>query len=504
MKKLIPLILIISLLFTSCQLKGDFVPKETFTEEITTAVMTGYFSQAESEAETDGFSFTSVITAASSSVASTLAALKPVKPSQAKTTTVRITEKQTQTQTAPQSTKPTVQSTIAPTAKPTAKPTTKPATTQPTTSVPAVQSELRGIWISCYDHISAAGKTREQYKALTDAMFTNIKNMGLDTAFVHLRAFSDAFYQSDIYPYSSYIAGKEGASLPFDPFAVMLESAKLNGISVHGWINPFRVSTKKDTSLLSAKNPAKAIIDSGNADGEIAILSNGIYYNPSCPSNHERIIIGVREIISKYDIDGIHIDDYFYPSTAESIDKKQYSQYKADGGTLSLADWRRNCVNSFVSALYSAVKTTDSTLTVSISPAGMLDKNYDEYYADCELWLSRTGYADLIIPQIYFGFEHETLAFNSLLNKWAGLSRASGVRLACGIAAYKCAETDKNAGSGSAEWKNNTNILSRQVTAIRKNKNYGGFVVFSYQDLNRSACKTEINNLRNTITGNDQ
>ena len=493
MKKLIPLILIISLLFTSCQLKGEIIIPEvntSFSEASTTASFTEYPTQ--SETETEESTAANIITAVSSSLASTVAAIRTTKPSQSKTT-VKATEKTTVKHTETP-TKATVTA-----AKTTTVAATKPATEPQTSDASVTQSELRGIWISCYDHISAAGKTREQYKASTDTMFKNIKDMGLDTAFVHLRAFSDAFYKSDIYPYSSYIAGKEGADLPFDPFDVMLESAKQYGISVHGWINPFRVSTKNDASLLSAKNPAKAILDSGNKSGEICVLSNGIYYNPSCPSNHERIIDGVREIISKYDIDGIHIDDYFYPSTDTAVDKMQYSQYKAEGGTLSLADWRRNCVNAFVSALYSAVKSVDSTLIVSISPAGQLDKNYDEYYADCELWLSRTGYADLIIPQIYFGFEHETLAFGSLLNKWGNLSRASGVKLACGIAAYKCATTDKFAGTGSSEWKNKTDILSRQLTAIRNNKNYGGFVVFSYQDLNRSACKSEITNLRNTI-----
>lgn len=501
MKKLIPLILIISLLFTSCQLRSEIIPQESESIAETAAAeeYTEYFSRTEEHTEQSSKESTSanLLTAVSSAVASTLAAIKPVKPSESKTTTAKTTEKQTEKTTVRATSKLTAAAT-----KSTTKSATKAATKVQTTTASSYGNELRGIWISCYDHISAAGKTRAEYKSATDTMFKNVKDCGLDTAFVHLRAFSDAFYQSDIYPYSSYIAGTEGADLAFDPFEVMLESAAKYGISVHGWINPFRVSTKKDISLLSSKNPAKAILDSGNAEGEICVLSNGIYYNPSCPSNHQRIIDGVREIINKYDIDGIHIDDYFYPSTAESVDKKQYSQYKSEGGTLSLADWRRNCVNAFVSALYSAVKSVDSTLTVSISPAGQLDKNYNEYYADCELWLSHTGYADLIIPQIYFGFEHETLAFNSLLSKWGNLSRASGVKLACGIAAYKCAATDKYAGTGSSEWKNNTDILSRQLAAIRKNKNYGGFVVFSYQDLNRSSCRTEISNLKNTITGN--
>lgn len=369
-------------------------------------------------------------------------------------------------------------------------------TEEPTTILAENGAELRGIWISCYDHISAEGKARDEYKAETDAMFKNISECGLNTAFVHLRAFSDAFYESEIYPYSAYIAGEEGAELPFDPFEVMLESAREYGISVHGWINPFRVSTKNDISLLSDKNPAKEILDSGNENGEICVLSNGIYYNPSCIENHRRIIEGVREIISKYDIDGIHIDDYFYPSAESEVDSIQYEQYLSQGGSMSLAEWRKTNVNAFVSALYSAVKAENSSLIFSISPSAKLEENEEKLYADCELWLSHKGYADLIIPQIYFGFEHETLDFNSLLSQWESLSRNSSVKLACGIAAYKCGEEDAYAGTGCGEWQKNSDILARQIDCISENPSCCGFVVFSYQDLMRTGCKTEIQNLK--------
>lgn len=361
------------------------------------------------------------------------------------------------------------------------------------------QAEMRGVWISCYDHISAAGKTKTEYKSETDKMFKSIKDSGFNTAFVHLRAFSDAFYNSDIYPYSSYIAGKEGAELDFDPFEIILDSADKYNISVHGWINPFRVSTKSDPELLSDSNPAKEILESGNADGEICILSNGIYYNPSHTANHKRIIDGVREIISKYDIDGIHIDDYFYPSTDEAVDKIQYSQYTSEGGALSLAEWRMTCVNAFVSGLYSAVKAEDPNLIFSISPAAQLDKNYSEYYADCRLWLSQKGYADMIIPQIYFGFDHETYPFKSLLSQWSKLPRNSEVQLACGIAGYKCATEDSYAGEGVAEWQENTDILVRQLEAVRADENYSGFVMYSYRDITRAECSEEISNLKNFV-----
>jgi len=480
MKKLIPFLLIICLLLPSCQLKNVQTEDYIFstaadtTEELATFV----YEEITDDGVSEEITASTVLSAFASAIST-----------QAKTTKVNsITKPYT-----------TAKHTVASTTKPTTvKPTTKPATA-PTTKAPETSNELLGIWISCYDYTSAAGKTRAEYKAITDAMFKSIKDFGLNTAFVHLRAFSDAFYKSEIYPYSAMIAGKEGTDLPFDPFEVLLESAEKYGISVHGWINPFRVSTKKDISLLSSKNPAKTILDAGNENGEICILSNGIYYNPSHVENHKRIIDGVREIVSKYDIDGIHIDDYFYPSTEKKIDKAQYSQYKADGGALSLSEWRKANVNSFVSALYSAVKSYNSNLTVSISPAGNLEENYTKHYADVKLWLSNKGYADLIIPQIYFGFEHQTLGFEKLLKQWSALPRHSSVKLACGFAAYKCNTADNYAGTGKKEWQQNTDILSRQLVSVRKNSACSGFVVFSYKDLTRTSCKTEITNLKGTI-----
>ena len=484
MKKLIPLILIICLLLPSCQpSKTQFIAESTSangSEEFTTAAEYSSFEES---------------TAYDSPEAVTAAVLPSFTANSITNTVSRVSSTAGVLNTAALSVSAPA-STRAATAAP--KPAS-PKTTAGTTKPAETQTELRGIWISCYDYISAAGKTRSEYKAETDKMFKSIAACGFNTAFVHMRAFSDAFYESDIYPYSSFVAGTEGAPLPFDPFKVILESAKKYGISVHGWINPFRVSTKNDPSLLSASNPAKKILDGGNSEGEVCILKNGIYYNPACVSNHKLILDGVREILGKYDIDGIHIDDYFYPSTDKSIDSKQYSQYKSSGGALSLAEWRRASVNSFVSSLYSTVKATNSNLTVSISPAAQIEKNKNELYADCALWLSSKGYADIIIPQIYFGFEHETLDFQSLLAEWAALPRNPQIKLVCGLAAYKCGKNDAYAGTGSAEWQENTDILARQLKCIRKNKNYSGFVVFSYKDLNRAACKTEIQNLKEAV-----
>lgn len=471
MKKTSIIAVIICLLLTSCQLKNPTVSKNAATtSEISESVTVPNITQEQ---------ISSVTVTVTLADGSTIVSEIPQIP-----------------ESVPNSSSASASGSASSSASTTRTATT---TTQPTTTPAPVDTEMRAIWISCYDYSSAAGKSRSEYKAITDTMFKNISECGLNTAFVHLRAFSDAFYKSDIFPYSSFIAGTEGASLPFDPFEVLLESAEKYDISVHGWINPFRVSTKTDTSLLSSENPAKIILNEGNDDGRVCVLSNGIYYNPSHLDNHRLILDGVKEILNNYDIDGIHIDDYFYPSTDTSIDAAQYREYKSNGGSLSLAEWRITNVNAFVSSLYSTVKAENPDAVVSISPSAQIDKNKNELYADCKLWLSQRGYADIIIPQIYFGFEHSTLPFPELLAQWANLPRHSSVKLVCGIAAYKCATEDAYAGSGKTEWKNNTDILARQVEGIRNNRSYSGFAVFSYKDLIRSNCRTEIENLKEII-----
>lgn len=488
MKRISSLLIIILLALTGCQPGTGNSPKSATAAEQNTT----------SPDVLSGVTLSEIPSASASEFESQYVTL-PTGETVTQSSTEAVTN---QALTNPNSTVTSTQKTTVPaTKKPTVPSTQKPTepVTQPKPQPKPEPVEMRAVWISCYDYTNAAGKTRAQYKAITDKMFKNIKDNGFNTAFVHLRANSDAFYKSDIFPYSVFIAGKEGASLSFDPFEVLLESAKANGISVHGWINPFRVNTKNDVNVLSGSNPAKKILDSGNIDGRVCVLANGIYYNPAHTENHKLILDGVREILNKYDVDGIHIDDYFYPSTSEEIDKIQYSAYKSSGGTLSLTKWRIANVNSFVSALYSTVKAIDSSLIVSISPSGQVDKTLNEAYADCRTWLKQSGYADVIIPQIYFGFDHQTQDFEKLLKQWSSLPRHSSVKLVCGIPAYKCAKADAYAGTGKDEWTQNTDVLARQLQSIRKNEEYSGFAVFSYGDLIRTACKTEIQNLKKEI-----
>ena len=353
-------------------------------------------------------------------------------------------------------------------------------------------AEIRAVWISCFDWESAEGKSEAAYRALTDAMFSHLRTAGFNTAFVHLRAFSDAFYPSKLFPVSAYLAGERGGKLSFDPFALMLESAAANGIAVHGWINPFRIANDPDPSKLCDGEPAKDLLAAGDPDGRIAVLDNGIYYNPAAPENHALILAGVNEILQTYPVAGIHIDDYFYPSADPAIDRAQYAAYQAAGGKLPLTQWRTQAVNAFVAALYAAVKAADPALTLSISPAGNLENNRQTLCADVETWLSTPGYADWILPQLYFGFSHETLPFDALLAEWAALPRDESVRLLCGLGAYKLGKADPYAGGGKTEWIDDPGLLAHQLEAVRANAAYSGFAFFSYQDLLRDEAQAGV------------
>lgn len=352
------------------------------------------------------------------------------------------------------------------------------------------EKELRGIWISCYDIENSSKKSREEYKNIADDMFKRIAETGLDTAFIHMRAFADALYQSDIFPTSKYIAGERGARLDYDPFEVILESAEKHNISVHGWINPFRISYDNDPSLLCEDEISKKLIDENST--AVGILSSGIYFNPASTDAQKLILDGIKEILTKYDIDGIHIDDYFYPEDCEELDSSEFNAYASSGGTLEKADWRRATVDALVSAIYKTVKSFSPELIFSISPGARRDMNYDKLYADCEKWLSNEGYADWIIPQLYFGFEREKFDFNSLLEEWNSFERISSVKIACGLALYKVG-TDE-----SEEWANNNEVISAQIDAVRSKK-WNGFVIFSYSDLLRSKASASVDKFKERI-----
>lgn len=352
--------------------------------------------------------------------------------------------------------------------------------------------EMRAVWIN-YNELSMrenGGGTEDQFRQKVSEMFDTACELKLNTIFVHARAFSDAFYRSSLFPYSKYITGTEGQDPGYDPLQIMVEEAHERALKIHAWINPYRVSYDADFAKLSDSNPAKKWYNEGGAaDTRLIVCEQGIYYNPASPEAQKLIIDGVREIVDGYEVDGIHYDDYFYPATDAAIDQTSYQAYLDSGGQYPLEVWRRENVNNFVSGLYSAVKSIAPDMQVSIGPSANIDYNENKMFADVRLWAGNSGYCDYIIPQVYYGFENETLPFETAARQWNELCRSEKVQLCFGLAFYKCGNVDEFASSSDAadsaryEWQRQNDIITRQIALIRTMPQYGGYVLYSYSSV---------------------
>ncbi len=329
-------------------------------------------------------------------------------------------------------------------------------------------------------------KNKADYEKHIKRYFTNMKEIGVTDCFVQVRPFADAMYKSELFPVSKYAVSAEN----FDVLDVVISVAEDFDIGVHAWVNPYRIS-----SVPANENNAwtKEYKDS------IITLDSGVYFNPADVEIQNLILSGIEELLENYDIDGIHIDDYFYPEDIGNADEDFYQVYKKSGGKKDVSSWRRENVNSLVSAMYMKVKSFGKDKIFSVSPAGNIDKNYTQLYADIYSWC-KGGYCDMILPQIYFGFENSALPFTECLDRWLSITDKSKVKILPGLALYKCGKEDAFAGEGKAEWQSNSDIISRQVKIIRE-KVCHGFSLYSGSYINFSETFTseELNNLKSVL-----
>ena len=359
------------------------------------------------------------------------------------------------------------------------------------------ESEIRAVWFT-YSEIGALvkGKSEGEYREELGIVFENLKANKINTVFYQCRAFCDSFYQSEVFPVSKYVVSQKG-NLNFDPFEIFLEMGKSHDIKIHCWVNPYRVSYDREFKNLPENSPVRALYKENK--NSLIICEKGIYLNPSQAESRKLVFDGIREILEKYKVDGIHFDDYFYPEAKELKDEKMYEVYKKKGGLLTLSQWRRENVNALVGGVYSLVKSYDENLIFSISPSADIEKCKNVFYADVEKWCREDGFADYIIPQIYFGFENEEMPFTRVAEEWRQLTTKSDVKLLCGLAAYKCGRADEFAGNGKTEWQENVNILLQQYEQLGKSQAWQGFSLFSYsycfgENMNEIS-KKEIKNL---------
>jgi uncharacterized lipoprotein YddW (UPF0748 family) len=373
----------------------------------------------------------------------------------------------------------------------------------PTSVAASQQEEIRAVWISYLEMgWMLEGKSAGEFTGNVAAVFDNVKAYGLNTVIVQVRPFGDALYDSDYFPWSYTITGTEGQDPGFDPLSIMVKEAKARGLQIEAWLNPYRVRAAGNANALSSGNQAKLWLDAGN----VAARSYGgaISYHPASPDARKLIVNGAAEIVRNYDVDGIHIDDYFYPTTDAAFDQGSYNTYISGGGKLSLGDWRRAHVETLVKELYQAIKAEDPTVRFGISPQGNMDNNYNAQYLDAASVI-QNGYCDYICPQIYFGYNNDIMPYLSTLNAWGALVSGTDVKLLSGLGSYKIGALDSYAGGGKNEWTANSDLMKRMVSDARKSANYGGFSLYRYDSLFRptdavkAAVQAENQNLRGIL-----
>ncbi len=351
--------------------------------------------------------------------------------------------------------------------------------------------EFVGLWIPIYEIAPKSYTTADEYENYILSVFKEIADFKINNIFVQVRGNCDSIYPS------KYFASNKGychnGQLKFDALDIIVKTAHKSGLKIHAWINPYRISSSEEYDI---NNPIFNYISTV----DISTGESFTYIKPSSLDGRRLILNGVREIVENYQVDGIHIDDYFFPTTDESFDEYDYSVYRSQDGVLSLEDWRRENVNVLVSSIYSIVKESNSECVFSISPGGDIDKNYNSCYADIKLWCKCEGFADMIIPQLYYGFENSSMPFEKTLKNWKDICQDSHVKLVAGLAVYKANTEDKYAGAGKSEWQENSDIIKKQIECVRGNE-LDGFVFFSYNYIfsNSNLKNNEIINIKSVI-----
>lgn len=351
-------------------------------------------------------------------------------------------------------------------------------------------TELRGVWITYMDLALEDGKRSEKdFTEKFRKMAENCKNSGFNTLIVQVRPFNDALYKSELFPTSHIIAGVQGEKLNYDPLKIMCDICNELDLSIHAWVNPYRVSLNETPAKLSDDNPYIK-------NEELGVeTNNGIYLNPALIEVRDLIVKGVCEIIENYDVDGIQFDDYFYPTTDESFDKEQYEEYcNTHTEPMSLQEWRMNNVNILIGRCYLALHRINNDIEFGISPQGNIDNN-DALGADIKTWCKDAGYIDYICPQIYFSLDNPALTFEDAVNSWIDLEYSGYCDIYIGLAGYKAGTDDSDEGT----WKDKDDILKKEIEYIRKYSQIKGFMLYSYDCLEQDVAKQEIENVMSIL-----
>ncbi len=342
--------------------------------------------------------------------------------------------------------------------------------------------ELRGLWVATVnngDWPSRRDLTVDQQKQELVAIFDRAAALHLNAIFLQIRPAADAFYPSSLEPWSEFLTGTSGkAPEPlYDPLAFAIDEAHKRGLELHAWFNPFRARRVADSTARVIQQNPQHVHDYGRF----------VWLDPGDEAVQRDVLAVIADVVRRYDVDGVHLDDYFYPypekdAAGREIDFPDgitWNRYRAAGGTMTRNEWRRDNINRFVESLYSTVKGIKPKVEVGISPFGIwrpghprqirgLDA-YDRIYADSRLWLRR-GWLDYLAPQLYWPIAKREQSFPALLNWWTRQD-ARGRGIVAGISINRVGSG--RAASVPAE------EIAHQIALVRRDDGAVGFILFS-------------------------
>lgn len=348
---------------------------------------------------------------------------------------------------------------------------------------PPVEREFRAAWVATVfnmDWPSQTGLSAEQQQAQILKILDRARELNLNALIWQVRPMCDAFYRSGIEPWSRFLSGTTGRDPGYDPLAFIVAESHKRGLEAHAWFNPYRAGSKSQTDL-----PANHI--SRTRPDLVTRYGQFLWLDPGKREVQQYTTRVILDVVKRYDIDGVHLDDYFYPYAEKDAaghvmpfpDDATYAKYLAGGGRLAKGDWRRDGVNKLVQGLHTGIGREKSWVKFGISPFGIwrpgypasvrgLDA-YQELYADSRLWL-RNGWVDYWTPQLYWPIGAPQQPYRDLLSWWASENKM-GRHLWPGLAAYKI-------GSGFE-----AHEIVDQIGATRAQDGATGEVLFSTRDL---------------------
>ncbi|WP_326823322.1 family 10 glycosylhydrolase [Streptosporangium sp. NBC_01756] len=348
--------------------------------------------------------------------------------------------------------------------------------------------QLRAMWIASVANIdwpSKAGLGVSAQQAEFRSWLDLAAQKNMNAVVVQIRPTADAFWPSPYEPWSQWLTGTQGTNPGYDPLAFMVSETHARNIEFHAWFNPYRIANHDDPTRLVAGHPARQ-----NPGWRFA-YGGKLYYNPGIPAVRDFIEDAIMDAVTRYDLDGVHLDDYFYPYpvSGQTIpDASVYAQYGAGFGNVH--DWRRNNVNLLVKELDQLIHTARSWVSFGVSPFGIWRnaatdplgsrtsgmQSYDAVYADTRLW-AKQGWIDYIAPQIYWHIGYSVADYAVLTAWWSSVVKDTDVRLLIGQAAYRA-----GAAGEDPAWQQ-PGELTDHLYGNRQHPEIVGDIFFSAKDI---------------------